>query len=165
MVEERSDVLTFTTEILQKTVTVMGRLRCRLWIRPDTPDIDLSVRLTDVYPDGRSTLLVDGIRRARNRCGDDVECLLVPGVPTLIEVDLWSTAMVFNAGHRIRIAVAGSNWPRFEVNPNDGGDIDSGTPTVAHPILLFGPEHRSVLQLPVGSLPVAPDPVTDSADR
>jgi putative CocE/NonD family hydrolase len=136
----------------------MGRLRCRLWIRPDTPDVDLSVRLSDVYPDGRSMLVVDGIRRARNRCGDDVECLLEPGVPTEIEVDLWSTAMVFNAGHRIRVAVAGSNWPRFEINPNDGADIESGTPTVARPKLLFGPDFPSALELPVSPAAVASEP-------
>ena len=93
--------------------------------------------------------VLDGIQRARMRCGDDRECFLAPGKPTEIEVDLWSTAIVFNAGHRIRVAVAGSNWPRFDVNPNDGGDLVTGTPTVAHPDLLFGPDHPSALELPV----------------
>lgn len=152
-VESRDDVLTFTSEELAAPVTVMGPVRCRLWVLPDTPDLDLSVRLSDVYPDGRSMLVTDGIQRARFRCGDDRECLLVPGEPSSIEVDLWSTALVFAPGHRIRVAVAGSNWPRFEVNPNDGGDPGTGTPVVARPRLLFGPGHPSALLLPVVPAP------------
>jgi predicted acyl esterase len=155
-VEARDDVLTFTSPVLDESVTVMGRVRCRLWVRPDSPDMDLSVRLTDVYPDGRSMHVLDGVQRARMRCGDDRECLLVPGEPTEIEVDLWSTAIVFNAGHQIRVAIAGSNWPRFEVNPNDGGDLRTGTPMVVHPILLFGDQNPSALHLPVVPPPRKP---------
>ena len=149
-IEERPDVLTFTTPPLSRPVTVMGRVSATLWIRPDTQDVDLAVRLTDVTPDGRSMLILDGIHRARMRCGDDRECLLTPGVPTEVTIDLWSTAMVFNAGHRIRIDVSGSNSPRFEVNPNNGGPFDGGRPgIVARPELLFGPEYPSRLELPV----------------
>jgi uncharacterized protein len=65
-------------------------------------------------------------------------------------VDLWSTALVFNAGHRIRIDVAGSNAPRFEVNPNDGKDLNQTTAgRIARPVLLLGPDHPSSLELPV----------------
>ena len=64
-------------------------------------------------------------------------------------VDHRSTALVFNAGHRIRISVSGSNWPRFEVNPNDGLDLNLDTPgQVARPRLLFGREYPSRLELP-----------------
>ncbi len=155
-VEERDDVLTFTSDVLGEPVTVAGRVRCRLWIRPDSPDLDLSVRLTDVYPDGRSMLVLDAVQRARMRCGDDRECFLVPGEPTEIEIDLWSTAIVFNEGHRIRVAVAGSNWPRFERNPNDGGDLRTGTPVVVHPMVLFGDRYPSALHLPVVPTPRRP---------
>jgi len=148
-VEAREDVLVFTGEALDEPLTVMGRVLARVWVISDTLDLDLSVRLTDVYPDGRSMLVTDGIQRARFRCGDDRECLLTPGVPTLLEVDLWSTAIVFAAGHRVRLDVAGSNWPRFEANANDGGDLNHGTPVVARPRLLCGPDHPSVLLLPV----------------
>lgn len=153
-VEARDDVAVFTTDPLDEPLTVMGRVRCRLWVLPDTLDLDLSVRLTDVYPDGRSMLVTDGIQRARFRCGDDRECLLTPGVPTLIEVDLSSTAIVFAAGHRVRLDIAGSNWPRFEVNANDGGDLNHGTPTIARPRILTGPDHPSALLLPVEHGPV-----------
>jgi len=150
-VEQRSDVLRFTTPALRAPVTVIGRLKAHIWVLPDTPDLDLSLRLTDVYPDGRSMLVIDGIARARARCGDDRECLLTPGVPTRIDVDLWSTAIVFNAGHRIRLDIAGSNWPRFELNPNDGSSFD-GQPEdglVARPRILVGASHPSSLDLPV----------------
>ncbi|NOZ93395.1 MAG: CocE/NonD family hydrolase [Acidobacteria bacterium] len=157
-VEDRPDVLSFTTPVLASPVTVAGRLWAHLWVLPDTPDLDLSVRLTDVYPDGRSMLVIDGIARARFRCGEDRECLLTPGVAARIDVDLWSTAIVFNAGHRIRVDIAGSNWPRFEVNPNDGGSLDEppGSGVVAHPRILVGPVHPSSLDLPV--LPTSRSP-------
>jgi predicted acyl esterase len=70
-------------------------------------------------------------------------------VPTEIEVELWSTALVFNAGHRIRIAIAGTNWDRFEVNPNDGGDLNNPNPILANPEILFGPQYPSAIFLPV----------------
>ena len=152
-VEARDDVLTFTSTVLARPVTVMGRVRLRTWLRPDTRDLDISVRLTDVYPDGRSMLVLDGIQRARMRCADDRECFLDPGAPVEIDVDLWSTAIVFNAGHRIRVDVAGTNSPRFEVNPNDGGNLSTSTPIVARPALLFGASYPTSLVLPEVPLP------------
>jgi predicted acyl esterase len=152
--EDREDVLTFTSDVLEHPVAIMGPITARIWIEPDTPDLDLSVRLCDVYPQGSypvelSHLVIDGIQRARMRCGDDRECLLTPGVPTEIEVDLWSTAIVFNAGHQIRVSIAGSNYPRFEVNPNHGGDLNGDDPpVVAYPRILFGPDHPSRILLP-----------------
>jgi putative CocE/NonD family hydrolase len=156
-IENRDDVLTFTTAALERPLTVMGRVRAHLWIRPDTPDLDLAVRLTDVYPDGRSMLVLDGIQRARMRCGDDHECFLIPGEPAELVIDLWSTAIVFNAGHRVRVAISGTNSPRFEPNPNDGSDLDQPDGRiVARPALLFGPETPSRLQLPVVGGPRLP---------
>lgn len=153
-IEQREDVLAFSTEVLRSPVTVIGRLSARIWVLPDTPDLDIAVRLTDVYPDGRSMLVTDGIARARARCGDDRECFLIPGVPAEVVVDLWSTAIVFAAGHRIRIDISGSNSPRFEVNPNDGGDLNQPGPgVIGHPDLLVGPDHPSHLDLPVVPAP------------
>jgi len=149
-IEMRPDVLTFATAPLPQPVTVMGPVRAKIWLVPDTPDLDLAIRLTDVYPDGRSMLVLDGIQRARMRCGDDTECLLTPGEPVELTVELWSTALVFNAGHRIRISVSGSNWPRFEVNPNNGRNLNLMAPgQVAHPRLLFGADYPSRLEMPV----------------
>lgn len=150
VIEGRADVLAFSTPVLGEPLPVVGSLRAVLWVRPDTRDLDLAVRVTDVYPDGRSMLVVDGIARARMRCGDDRECLLTPGQPTEIAVDLTSAALVLNAGHRLRILVSGSNWPRFEVNPNNGNDLNNPGPSiVAHPVLLVGPVYPSRIELPV----------------
>ncbi len=151
-IESRADVLTFTTDVLTEPETVIGAITARIWINPDTPDVDLSVRLTDVYPDGKSILITDGIQRARMHCGCDRECFLMPGVPAEIEVDMWSTAMIFNAGHRIRVAIAGTNWSRFERNSNDGGDLNNPNYIVAHPEILFGPDYPSALLLPFPAL-------------
>jgi predicted acyl esterase len=149
-IEARADVASFTTAPLADPLTVVGRVRARVWVRPDTPDLDIAVRLTDVYPDGRSMLVTDGIQRARKRCGDDRECFLVPGSPAELVVDMWSTAMVFARGHRIRVDISGSNAPRFEVNPNDGGDLNRAGPgVVAHPVVLIGPGQGTRLELPV----------------
>jgi predicted acyl esterase len=153
-IEARDDVLVFSTDPLPAPLYVMGRISCTLWIRPDTTDLDLAVRLSDVYPSGHSMLVTNGIQRARMRCGDDHECFLVPGEPTEITVDLWSTALVFNKGHQVRISVSGSNWPRFEVNPNHGGDLNGDEPgIIARPDLLFGPEYPSRLTLPIWTPP------------
>ena len=151
-IESRADVLTFTTDVLTGPVTVIGAVTARIWINPDTPDLDLSVRLTDVYPDGKSVLITDGIQRARMRCGCDQECFLPIGEPREIEVDMWSTAMVFNAGHQIRVAIAGTNWERFERNDNSGGDLNNPDYTVAYPDILFGPEYPTSIELPIPSI-------------
>jgi len=149
-IEDRPDVAVFSSQPLEEALTVMGRVRCRIWLRPDTRDLDLAVRLSDVYPDGRSMLIGDGIQRARMRCGDRRECLLTPGQPALITVDMWSTAYVFNSGHRIRVSLSGSNAPRFEVNPNHGEDLNGDAPAViARPDLLLGAPYMSRLELPV----------------
>ena len=140
-IESRDDVLLFTSGVLSAPLTVIGPVTARIWIRPDTPDLDLSVRLTDVYPDGRSILITDGIQRARMRCSDTYECLMTPGQEYEIEVDVWNTAMVFDAGHRIRIAIAGTNWERFERNDNTGGDLNDPQYQEAHPEILFGPQY------------------------
>jgi predicted acyl esterase len=151
-IESRDDVLTFTTDVLTEPTTVIGPVTAKIWINPDTPDLDLSLRLTDVYPDGRSILITDGIQRARMKCGDDIECFLTPGVPEEIEVEVGLTAMVFNAGHRIRLAIAGTNWERFERNSNDGGDLNNPNYIVANPEILFGPQYPSALYLPFPAL-------------
>ena len=97
-----------------------GRIVARLWASSDAPDTDWTVKLTDVYPDGRSMLLLDGILRARHRESMETEVFMEPGEVYLFEVDIWSTSIVFNVGHRIRIAISSSNDPRFDPNPNTG---------------------------------------------
>lgn len=119
-IEARGDVVTFQTEPLVTGLEVSGPVWARLWVQGDTPDYDVAVRLTDVYPDGRSMLVLDGIRRARFRNGYAAEQLLAPGELALVYVELWSTSIVFAPGHRLRISISGSNSPRFDANPNTG---------------------------------------------
>ena len=156
-VEARDDVLVFTTPPLTRPVTVMGPVTATLRIVPTTPDLDLSVRLTDVDPDGRSMLLLDGIARARYRMGDDREVFLEPGEEATVTVDLWSTAIAFAPGHRIRIDVAGSNAPRFEVDLNDGTNPEDGSGgAVARTGIVLGGPGGSFVELPVVPTPRRP---------
>jgi len=119
-VESRPDVLVYSTPVLMEPVEVTGRIVAHLWASSDAPDTDWTVKLTDVYPDGRSMLVLDGVLRARHRESMESEILMEPGGVYLFEVDVWSTSLVFNRGHRIRIAVSSSNDPRFDPNPNTG---------------------------------------------
>jgi putative CocE/NonD family hydrolase len=118
--ESRPDVLVYSTPVLTEPVEVTGRILAYLWASSDAPDTDWTVKLTDVYPDGRSMLVLDGVLRARHRESMSSELFMQPGDVYLFEVDVWSTSIVFNVGHRIRIAISSSNDPRFDPNPNTG---------------------------------------------
>lgn len=125
--EGRTDVLLFSTEPLAEPVEVTGRVRARLWVASDAPDTDFHVRLCDVYPDGRSFNLCEGALRTRFRRGLERERLLKPGQPVAIEIEAWSTSVVFNRGHRIRVHVTSSSAPGFDPNPNTGAPFRQGT--------------------------------------
>src|SRR6202030_2854610 len=119
-VKPRPEVLFFSPDELKEPVEVTGRITAKLFVSSDCPDTDFTVKLCDVYPDGRSMLVTDGILRARYHKSFEKEALLEPGHVYELNVDLWSTSLVFNKGHRIRVAVSSSNSPRFEANPNTG---------------------------------------------
>ena len=108
-IESRGDVLLFTSDVLVRPTEVTGRLLASLHVSSDCPDTDFTVKLTDVHPDGRSVLIADGIQRARFRESFAREEFMQPGEVYELTVDLWSTSYIFNAGHRIRIAVSSSN--------------------------------------------------------
>ncbi len=116
----RDDILVFTSEPLDTSYAVVGKPVAVLYASSDAYDTDFSVRLCDVYPDGRTILIQDNILKARFRHGFKNEELLIPGEIDTFYVELWSTAYVFNKGHRIRIIISSSNYPRFEVNPQTG---------------------------------------------
>ncbi|MEW6746419.1 MAG: CocE/NonD family hydrolase [Planctomycetota bacterium] len=118
--EQRPDVLTFTTERLTKPLEVTGHLRAELFVASTAPDTDFMVKLCDVYPDGRSMLIQEGAMRARHWVDDRSENLLEPGRIYRVTIDVWSTSIVFNAGHSIRVSVTSSNDPRWDLNPNTG---------------------------------------------
>ncbi len=119
-VEGRKDVASFTTEPLAEPLEVTGRIKAKIFISSSAPDTDLSVRLCDVYPDGRSYLIAEGMLRLRHRHSMETPEPLVPGRVEEVEVDCWSTSIVFNRGHRLRVSVTSSNYPRFDLNPGTG---------------------------------------------
>jgi putative CocE/NonD family hydrolase len=150
-VEARNDVLIYSTPPLEEPLEVTGRIWARLWLVSDAPDTDVTVRLTDVYPDGRSMLVTDGVLRARFR-GQDFsrEELMTPGTPYELQIDLGSTSIVFNAGHQIRLIVSSSNAPRFDPNPNTGGPLRAdGAAQAATNTILHDAAHPSALLLPI----------------
>jgi uncharacterized protein len=148
--EERKGVLLFTTAALEKAVEVTGRVKARLFVASDCKDTDFTVKLTDVYPDGRSMLVCDGILQMRRRGGLDKEEFMEAGQVYEVSVDLWSTSIVFNAGHRIRVAVSSSNCPRFAANPNTGAKFRADKATrVAKNTVYLGKGQASCLVLPV----------------
>jgi putative CocE/NonD family hydrolase len=148
-VESRDDVLVFTSDILTEPYEATGPIKARLFVSSDCPDTDFTVKLTDVYPDGRSMLITDGIIRMRNRNGTDHWELLQPGVIYDVEVDLWSTSYIWNSGHRIRIAISSSNFPRFLSNPNTADGIYKNTTyNIASNTIYLDNTHPSCIILP-----------------
>ena len=110
--------LTFTSEPLPEDLEVTGPVKAVLHAKSSAVDTDWVVRLSDVYPDGRSILIVDGILRARYRDSLSEPSLIAPGRAYRYDVDLWATSNVFKAGHRLRVSVTSSNFPRWDRNLN-----------------------------------------------
>lgn len=148
-IEQRGDVLVFSTPVLAEPLEVTGRIRCRLLASSNAVDTDIAVRLCDVYPDGRSMLIADGILRLSRRNGMEKIDLLTPGEQYEVYVDLWSTSMVFNAGHSIRLSVAGSNYPRWQLNPGTGADWQDGDEYVEQTTTIECGPAASALILPL----------------
>ena len=121
-IPERGDYLRFKTPVLDSNVTISGPVKVELYGATDGPDTDFMAKLVDVYPDGYEALVLDAPIRTRYRNGrmpDDVK-MMTPGAPEALTIDLWSTAITFEKGHRIELHITSSNSPRFEVNPNTG---------------------------------------------
>ncbi len=150
--EAQKDVVTFTTEPLASPVEWTGKVRVELQVASSARDTDFIVRLTDVYPDGRSILIMDYVRRARFRDGWEREVLLTPGEICPVAFDIGSLSQVFNRGHRIRVTVASTGAPFYEPNPQTGEpmSIDFPAKTVVATNTLFHDRvHASRLIAPV----------------
>ncbi|QBD76447.1 CocE/NonD family hydrolase [Ktedonosporobacter rubrisoli] len=122
-VEKRADVLCYTSEALRQPVEVTGPLELILYISSSARDTDFTGKLVDVYPDGRAEILTDGILRARYRESLAAPVLMEPGQIYELHLDLGATSNLFKEGHRIRLEVSSSNFPRFDRNTNTGGNI------------------------------------------
>ena len=117
---ERSDILSFSSEVLTEPVRVEGAISAKLYVSSNCPDTDFTLKLIDVYPDGREMLVTDAIQRLRFRNGvteNDVS-LLTPGKMAVVTILLPPMAIVFNSGHQMKFCISSSNYPRYEINPN-----------------------------------------------
>jgi len=119
-VEARPDVLCYTSARLDRDIEVTGPVTVHLWVVSTAPDTDFTAKLVDVAPDGTPFNLCDGIIRARYRDGFVTPKPLQPATPVELRIDLAGTSNLFKAGHRIRLEVSSSNFPRFDRNPNTG---------------------------------------------
>ena len=149
-IEQRSDVLVYSTPVLERDVEVTGPITVTLWAATSTTDTDFTAKLVDVCEDGCARNLTDGIIRARYRDSMSDPSLVEPGRAYCYTIDLLATSNVFKAGHRIRLEVSSSNFPRFDRNTNTGGVIAEDTdlkPAVQ--TILHDAAHPSHVSLPI----------------
>jgi putative CocE/NonD family hydrolase len=153
-VEERQDVLVYTTPRLAEPVAITGPVSVTVYASSSAPDTDYTAKLVDVEPDGYCANIAEGIVRARYRNGLDREEFLEPGEVSEFRIDLWDMAHTFQPNHRIRLEISSSNFPRFDRNLNSrvtpalGGaeDAQKAVQQVFHDAT-----HASHLSLPVAS--------------
>lgn len=150
VIESRNDVLIFSTTTLGADVVFKGDATATLYVSSDQPDTDFAIRLTDVYPDGRSMLVVDGITRMRFRNGFTVNdtASMIPGTVYPVEIALPTTSITFKAGHKIRVDITSSNYPRFDANLNNGGAMYvAGDTNIASNTVYFNSQYPSHIDL------------------
>jgi len=153
-VENRSDVLIFESSVLTSPYEIVGQMWAHLYVKSNCTNTDFTVKITDVYPDGRSILISDGIINAIRRNGFNATAPDLNSVEFAeVDIDLWSTAYQFNTGHKIRIAISSSNYPRFATNPNTGAPQEAYSyqylqKYIANNTILVGPDYPSYIILP-----------------
>ncbi len=125
-VEARDDVLVFTSEPLEAPLEITGPVTVDLWAASSAVDTDFTAKLVDVGPDGYAMNLLDGIIRARYRDSASEPAMMTPGTVYRFTIDLWATSNVFLPGHRIRLEISSSNFPRFDRNLNSGEPFGAG---------------------------------------
>jgi hypothetical protein len=148
--EARSDVLVFTTPALGGDLEVTGPVSLELYVSSSALDTDFTGKLIDVWPNGFAQNLTEGILRLRYRSSQEKPELAKPGETYHVTVDLWATSNVFLAGHKVRLEVSSSNFPRFDRNLNTGEEQASATRmTKAVNVIYHDKSRPSALMLPV----------------
>jgi uncharacterized protein len=149
-IEERPDVLVYTSEPLKAGIEVSGSIDFTVYVSSDRKDTDISIKVLDVYPDGRAYNLDETIQRLRYRDGYDRQVFMEPGGTYKVTLQPMTTSNYFDAGHRIRIEVSSSNFPRFDRNLNTGGkNYDETAGLVARNVVHHSPLYPSSLTLSV----------------
>jgi putative CocE/NonD family hydrolase len=149
-VEQRQDVLVYTSPPLREDLEVTGPIAATLYVITSANDTDFSAKLVDVFPDGRPLLVTDGLTRMRYRLSLAKPALVKKNAPYQVHIDAGVTSWVFEKGHRIRLEVSSSNFPRFDRNLNGSGPNASQTKwVIAKQTVLHESGYPSVLVLPV----------------
>lgn len=148
--EEREDILVYTSEILAEGVEVTGTVEATLYVSSDARDTDVTIKLIDVQPDGRAFNVDETIQRLRYREGYDREVWMTPGQVVRVRLGPMTTSNYFGPGHRIRIEISSSNFPRFDRNLNTGGrNYDEVAGVVAHNTIHHSRRYPSAITMMV----------------
>lgn len=148
--EKQHDILVYSTDVLEEGVEVSGFIESTLYVSSDARDTDFTIKLIDVYPDGRAYNLDETIQRVRYREGYDKEVFMEKGEIYKIDLSPMSTSNYFKKGHRIRIEISSSNFPRFARNLNTGGNnYDEKEGVVAHNNVHHSSRYPSQIRLPI----------------
>ncbi|MGB5371980.1 MAG: CocE/NonD family hydrolase [Flavobacteriaceae bacterium] len=148
--ETRNDILVYTSEPLAEGVEVSGFIETKLFVSSDAKDTDFTIKLIDVYPDGTAYNLDETIQRARYRDGYDREVLMEKGKVYELNLSPMVTSNYFDKGHRIRIEISSSNFPRFARNLNTGGaNFDESKGVIAHNEIYHDSKYPSHIVLPM----------------
>lgn len=148
--ELREDILVYTSEPLAEGIEISGFIESYLHLSSDAKDTDVTIKLIDVYPDGKAYNLDETIQRVRYREGYDKEVMMEEGKVYEIKMTPMSTSNYFEKGHQIRIEVSSSNFPRFDRNLNTGGNnFDESTGVIATNSIHHGTKSLSRIVLPV----------------
>lgn len=149
-VEEREDVLIYTSDILKEKMEITGPVRAKIWASTDGKDTDFVVKMIDVHPDGVPYNLIEGVVRARFRYGWDRPELLVPNAVYEYDIDLGGIGIVLDEGHSLRIEVSSSNFPKWDRNLNTGNPIGQDNEVrTARQTIYHDEEHPSHIVIPV----------------
>ncbi len=149
-VEVRNDVLVYTSSVLEEGIEVTGPLQVVLYVSSSAPDTDFTGKLVDVYPDGAAYNVQEGILRARYREGFDRKVFMKPGKVYEVKIDLHATSNLFGPGHRIRVEISSSNFPRFDRNLNTGGNnFDETEWVIAQNTVHHSADYPSHIILPI----------------
>jgi len=148
--EKRQDILIYTTEVLKKGVEVSGFIESTLYVSSDVKDTDFTIKLIDVYPDGKAYNLDETIQRVRYREGYDKEVFMEKDEVYKVDLTPMSTSNYFKKGHRIRIEISSSNFPRFARNLNTGGNnYDEKEGIIAKNKVHHSSQFPSEIRLPI----------------
>jgi len=148
--EARNDILVYSTDVLKKDTEVSGFIESTLYVSSDVKDTDFTIKLIDVHPDGTAYNLDETIQRVRYREGYEKEVFMEKGKVYKLDLTPMSTSNVFKKGHRIRIEISSSNFPRFARNLNTGGNnYDESDGVIAHNKIHHSSEYPSQIRLPI----------------